>query len=61
VLLFQRAFWVGSTDHPDQTEADHLPDHLFIWGFKMIAVSLVILFIAQKVFSRLESKIPERI
>lgn len=61
VLLFQRAFWVGSTDDRKQTQADHLPDNLFVWGFAMIGVSLVILLIAQMVFSRLESKIPERI
>jgi ABC-2 type transport system permease protein len=61
VLLFQRAFWVGSTDDPDQTKADHLPDNLFGWGLGMIGASLVILVIAQMVFSRLESKIPERI
>jgi ABC-2 type transport system permease protein len=61
VLLFQRAFWVGSTPDPAQTEADHLPHHLFVWGFAMIPACLLILVIAQWVFSRLERKIPERI
>jgi ABC-2 type transport system permease protein len=61
VLLFQRAFWVGTTDDPDQTAIDHLPDHLYARGFAMIGVCLVFLLIAQMVFSRLESKIPERI
>jgi ABC-2 type transport system permease protein len=61
VLLFQRAFWVGTTDHPEELAQTDLPDHLFALGFAMIPACLVILVIAQLVFSRLESKIPERI
>jgi ABC-2 type transport system permease protein len=61
VLLFQRAFWVGTTEDPDAVAAHHLPDHLYTRGFVMVGVCLVILVIAQVVFSRLEHKIPERI
>lgn len=61
VLLFQRAFWVGTTDHPEELARTDLPGHLFLRGFAMIGVCLVILVIAQWVFSRLERKIPERI
>jgi ABC-2 type transport system permease protein len=61
VLLFQRAFWVGTTDHPEELARTDLPDHLFARGFVMVGVSLVVLLIAQMVFSRLEHKIPERI
>ena len=61
VLLFQRAFWVGTTDDQQHTMAEHLPSHLHERGIAMIGVCLVILLIAQMVFSRLESKIPERI
>jgi len=61
VLLFQRAFWVGTTDHPEELARTDLPEHLFLIGFAMIPVCLVILVIAQWVFSRLERKIPERI
>jgi ABC-2 type transport system permease protein len=61
VLLFQRAFWVGTTDHPEELAQTDLPEHLFALGFAMIPACLVILLIAQVVFSRLESKIPERI
>jgi ABC-2 type transport system permease protein len=61
VLLFQRAFWVGTTDHPEELAQTDLPDNLFALGFVMIPACLVILVIAQLVFSRLESKIPERI
>jgi ABC-2 type transport system permease protein len=61
VLLFQRAFWVGTTDHPEDLARTDLPDHLFERGFIMVGVCLVILLIAQMVFTRLEHKIPERI
>ena len=61
VLLFQRAFWVGTTDHPEELARTDLPENLFALGFAMIPACLVILLIAQLVFSRLESKIPERI
>ena len=61
VLLFQRAFWVGTTSNPAQTAAHHLPDHLFLRGFIMLAVALVVLLIAQRTFQKLENKIPERL
>lgn len=61
VLLMQRCFWVGSTDDPKAIAAEHLPDHLFQRGFAMLAVSLVLLAIAQRVFTRLETKFPERL
>lgn len=61
VLLYQRAFWVGSTSDPAATAAAHLPDHLFTRGLIMLGISLVILVVAQWTFSRLENKIPERL
>ncbi len=61
VLLMQRAFWVGTTDNPAATAATDLPDHLFTRGLVMVAVSGVILVIAQVVFRALEDKIPERL
>ncbi len=56
VLLFQRAFWTGSTDQPTL-----MPDHLLLRGLVMVAVSAVVLLIGQVVFTRLENKIPERL
>ena len=38
-----------------------MPDHLFAIGFAHVAGGLVMLVIAQLVFSRLENKIPERL
>ena len=61
VLLMQRAFWVGTTKDPAATAATDLPDHLFTRGLAMVAVSAVILVIAQLVFRSLEDKIPERL
>ncbi|GAA4732564.1 ABC transporter permease [Nocardioides endophyticus] len=61
VLLFQQAFWVGTTDDPAVTAAKHLPANL--WAFSGLAVlmSVILLGIGQLVFSRLENKIPERL
>lgn len=61
VLLFQRAFWVGSAPDPAATAAEHLPQNLFPLGFAHLAAALVALALAQLVFSRLEKKIPERL
>ena len=61
VLLMQRCFWVGTTDDPQQTALDHMPDHLFARGFVALFASMVLMVIAQKVFSRLENKMPERL
>jgi ABC-2 type transport system permease protein len=38
-----------------------LPHHLFLLGWLMLAVSLIILVLCQKVFSRLEGKFAERL
>lgn len=61
VLLFQRAFWVGTTDDPAYYTATNLPDHLYQIGLAALGVSLVCLVVAQLVFSRFENRIPERL
>jgi len=61
VLLFQRAFWVGTTSEPERLARTDLPADLFFWGFLMLGVSVVVLVVAQLVFTRLENKIPERL
>ena len=61
VLLVQRAFWVGTTEDPDQTIASELPDAMFSRGLLMLAVSVVVLLLGQWVFRRFENKIPERL
>ncbi len=61
VLLIQRGFWTGTTSDPSATAAAHLPDHLFTRGLIMTGVSVVLLVLAQRLFSRLEAKVPERL
>jgi ABC-type polysaccharide/polyol phosphate export permease len=61
VLDFQRAFWVGATNHPARTAAIDMPDNLFWLSIRALLISLVVLAIAQSTFTRLERRIPERL
>jgi ABC-2 type transport system permease protein len=61
VLLNQRMFWVGATEDPEATIATNLPEHLFAIGFAHLGVAILVLGVAQLVFSRLESQIAERL
>jgi ABC-2 type transport system permease protein len=61
VLLIQRCFWVGSTPDPAATISTDLPPDLFPLGFAHLAVALVLLLVAQLVFSRLQNKFAERL
>jgi ABC-2 type transport system permease protein len=61
VLDFQRAFWVGATSHPAKTALVDMPPHLFWLSVRALLISLVCLFVAQSIFSRLERRIPERL
>jgi len=61
VLLVQRCFWVGATDDPAETTREHIPDHLFSIGFAHLGAAIVVLVVAQLVFTRLENKFAERL
>lgn len=75
VLLLQRAFWVPTLpDCTRRVRVDCLPHgdaslvgypmqphHLFLLGLVMLVVSLVILVLCQKAFSKLEGKFAERL
>lgn len=62
VLLLQRFFWYGVADaNGSQAETLSFPDDLLVRGFIMFGVSLLLLWLAQRVFTRLESKFPERL
>lgn len=61
VLLLQRGFWTGATSDPTETVSEHLPPNLFTLGLIALGASLLLLVIAQLVFTRLENKIPERL
>jgi ABC-2 type transport system permease protein len=61
VLLVQRCFWIPTNSHQEAAIAVHMPDHLFERGFIALVAAVVLLVIAQKIFSRYENKIPERL
>ncbi len=61
VLDFQRAFWVGATNHPAATVAHDMPPHLTLLSLRALLISVVVLVFAQSTFSRLERRIPERL
>ncbi|SDC22809.1 ABC transporter permease [Nocardioides lianchengensis] len=58
VLLMQRCFWWTTTE---ESYAESFPDDLWQRGAIMAAVGIVLLFVAQRVFSRLEGRVPELI
>jgi ABC-2 type transport system permease protein len=61
VLLMQRAFWVGTTSDPVVFTEKHIPSDLYMMsGFALLA-SVILLVVAQLVFSRAESRIPEQL
>ncbi|KRC46281.1 MULTISPECIES: ABC transporter permease [unclassified Nocardioides] len=67
VVLFQRAFWVGTVPDADRVRIEQhyggpmMPDHLITHGVLALLGCLVILAFSQWVFTRLENKIPERL
>ena len=61
VLLVQQAFWVGSTKDPAAIHAQHIPEHLYAYGFLSLGIALVMLVIGQAVFRRFENRIPEQL
>jgi len=61
VLLVQRALWVDTTPDPESRAQTDLPPDLMLWGLGMAGLGLVLLVIGQLVFSRLETRIPERL
>lgn len=61
VLDFQRAFWVGATNHPAHTVAIDMPPNMMMLSLRALLISLAVLVFAQSTFSRLERRIPERL
>jgi ABC-2 type transport system permease protein len=62
----QKLFWWPSLDHATQRFVEKhngpvFPSDLWERGLIMLAVCLVLLYLAQKFFSRQESKFPERL
>jgi len=61
VLSFQRAFWVGATSDPAHTATADMPPHLFWLSIRALLMCVLILVVAQRMFTRLERRIPERL
>ena len=62
VILLQRFFWHGSVAANHQLNASSkFPPHMLERGAIMLVVCLILLWIAQKAFTRLEVKFPERL
>lgn len=59
VLLNNRAFWIPTLT--DEEAQGQLPSHLFERGAVMIALGLFLVWVAQRVFSRLEGRFAERL
>ena len=59
VMLMQRLFWAPTLE-PEQY-ANEFPPDLWERGFIMLAACIVLVILAQKIFARLEGKIPERL
>ena len=60
VVLFQQLFWVPTVP-PDAQYPAVMPDDLYARGLIILAVCLVFLAIAQRIFTRLEGKFAERL
>ena len=60
VILFQELFWVPTVG-PDAEFPAVMPDHLFTRGLIVFAVCLLLLALAQWIFTRLEGKFAERL
>lgn len=61
VLLNDRALWLPTVAHPKVDRVTEFPAHLFERGLIMLAIGLVLLWLAQRVFSRLEGRFAERL
>ncbi len=61
VLLNNRAFWIPSLERPQQAVPEELPSLLFERGLVMLVLGLVFVWVAQRVFTRLEGKFAEKV
>ena len=61
VILLQRFFWYGSVKANGELNGSaEFPHHMLERGAIMLVVCLILLWLAQKAFTRLEVKFPER-
>ncbi len=61
VLLLQRLFWYPLMSESEKSSEVHFPPDMYERGFITLALCIVLLWLAQKFFSRMENKFPERL
>ena len=61
VLLNNRAIWQPSLTQPKAALTEEFPTHLFERGAIMIVIGLGVLWLAQRVFGRLEGRFAEKL
>jgi ABC-2 type transport system permease protein len=62
VLLMQRFFWYTLIEHPHRRiEGRSFPPDMWERGLITLAICLLLLWLAQRFFSRVEGKFPERL
>jgi ABC-2 type transport system permease protein len=62
VLLLQRCFWIPTFESdPSSIGFPEMPEHYFRLGWIMLGISIVALALCQWAFTKLESKIAERL
>jgi ABC-2 type transport system permease protein len=62
VILLQRFFWDGVNKHDGTKNANTVfPEHMITRGAITLLVCLVVLWLCQRIFTRLESRFPERL
>jgi ABC-2 type transport system permease protein len=61
VMLVQEAFWLGTISDAELAEQEHLPGNLMELSLIGLGISVVVLVVAQLVFSRLNDRIPDRL
>ncbi len=61
VMLLQRLFWYPLMNETEQKAEVHFPPDMYERGFITLALCVLLLWLAQKFFSRMENKFPERL
>lgn len=61
VLLMQRLFWYPLIDDPSAVAGPQFPPDMYLRGAITLVACVVFLWLAQRFFSRMENKFPERL
>jgi ABC-2 type transport system permease protein len=61
IILLQRFFWYSTLGPLQSQYTKEFPHDMWERGFIMLGVSIVLAYLAQKIFARMESQFPERL